>query len=454
MSRTVIKYGGSNLRKPEGIIQLFEISQEYKNPIIVVSALYGVTNFIQDYLTNNKFSKPGIRKFTDELYVKHSHFTKKLIQSASDQNVINKKINARLSELEHILLGVYYLKDLPPDLEAYILSFGERLSSLLISEYFKTQNLHCLEFLPENIGLIAKGEPKNAIVGIEASCKEVNKQLFDRSTVIIPGFYGITYDGKVRLFGRGGSDYSAACIANIVNATTLDIWKDVKGFKSSDPSVIPTASKLDTLTYDEAAELAYFGAKILHPRTVEPLVQKNIPIRFFSTKYSTDKPLTIINGKKHVSKNIIKSIASIDNYSILKLSGSGVGIRPGVLAKVTTVLHDKGINISSVITSQIAINLILEQKDIKKARQLIEALKLPVINELKIIQDISLLALVGHGMVEQYGIAARAFTVLANNGINVHLSSMGASEVTTYLVIDIQNKHKAINEIHKEFFNN
>lgn len=453
MSRTVIKYGGSNLRNPDGIEQLLNITQEYKNPIIVVSALYGVTNYIEDFLQKNSISKTSIRKFSDQLYLKHTGFTKKLIDSNAKQNAINKRINARLTELEHILLGVYYLKELQPKLKEYILTFGERLSSLLISEILKAKEINCKETLPENIGLYTTGEPGNAIVDIPASADEVKINLSEPITFIIPGFYGITRKGKISLLGRGGTDYSAACIANCVDANSLDIWKDVDGFRSGDPAIIKPAIKLESLTYDEAAELAYFGAKILHPRTVEPLVKKNIPIRLFSTEGGSKKPVTIINGKKHLTNEVIKSISFTDHYSILKLSGSGVGIRPGVLAKVTTALHENGINICSVITSQIAINIIIDQKDLKSAKELIEALKLPVVKELKVIQGISLVALVGHGMVEQYGIAARAFSVLAKSNINVHLSSMGASDVTTYLVVDQKDKQKAIENIHNEFFN-
>lgn len=454
MSRTVIKYGGSNLRETDGIRKLLNIIPEYHNPILVVSALFGITNYIEEFLNDSSFSKTNIRKFSDHLYLKHAGFTKELIAANAKQTAINKKINTRLTELEHILLGVHYLRDLPLNLKELILSYGERLSSLLISEILKAEGFNCTEALPENIGLITAGKPGNAAVNISASTQEVKKSLSEPTLFVIPGFYGISKKGKVRLLGRGGTDYSAACIANCIDASSLDIWKDVEGFKSCDPSIISSALVLDSLTYDEAAELAYFGAKILHPRTVEPLINKNIPIRLFSTRVKTIKPLTIINGKKQITAGVIKSITSTDDYCILKLTGSGIGIKSGVLAKVATALNDKKINISSVITSQIAINLIIEKKNIKEATHQIQQLKLPVVQDINVTKDITLLALIGHGMVEQYGIAARAFSVLANSNINVHLSSMGATEVTTYLIINLEDKQKAIEEIHKEFFNN
>lgn len=452
MSKNVIKYGGSNLREPKGVSQLVGILDEYSDPVLVVSALFGVTDFIQDFLQIKKITKKQIQRFTDLLYKKHSQFVFQLTTNSTDQKRINKLIKTRILELEHILLGIYYLGELPLHLQNLILSYGERLSALLISQVIQLHKPSCSEALPENIGLIAKGEPSNASIDLQASVANIRKSLSGQTIYVIPGFYAPAINGRISLLGRGGTDYAAACIAFCLEATSLDIWKDVVGFQSSDPTFVKEAILLESLTYDEAAELAYFGARILHPRTVEPLVEKNIPIRIFSTALESGTPSTIINGKKHIREDIIKSITFSDDFAVLKLSGPGVGIKPGVLAKVTTLLHDQGINISSVITSQIAINLIISRTEAEQAKALIIGLELPVIKSISLLKNVTLLALVGHGMVDQHGVAARTFTVLAKNSINVHLSSMGASDVTTYLIINQEDKQKALEEIHREFF--
>lgn len=452
MSRIVIKYGGSNLRNPHGITHLIGILRNYSRPVIVVSALYGVTDEIQQFINQESITRASIRSFTEILYARHTSLLPPLLQNSSDRRQVSKQIKQRILELEHILLGVYYLQETPTHLKNRVVSFGERLSSLTLCEILKCRNYACSEALPEDIGLLATGDPENASIDVGESSARVCDSLSSKKAWIIPGFYGISKEGKVSLLGRGGTDYSAACIAGCLEVESLDIWKDVEGFRTSDPGLVKDAARLESLTYDEAAELAYFGARILHPRTVEPLVEKKIPIRLFSTSGTSDRPLTIINGKKEISKGVIKSITTTDDYSVLKISGAGVGIKPGVLAQITSLLHQNRINISSVITSQIAINLIIQKKESKKTCDLIKNLNLPVIKSVTLLQELTLLALVGHGMVEQHGLAARVFSVLADNKINVHLSSMGASDVTTYLIINQNDKQKAVDEIHREFF--
>lgn len=453
MLRKVIKYGGSNLRDPKGISQLISIADKYSDPIIIVSALYGVTDFIETYLNSNNFSPRSIKGFTDQLYRKHTSFANYHIIETACLIKINKSLNKRISELEHLLLGVFYLGELPVHLKNYIISYGERLSSLLLTEILNAHHYNCKEVLPESIGLTAVGDPQNATIDLDVSSKNVKIGLKANGIIVVPGFYGISKSGKIMLLGRGGTDYSAACIANCIDALALDIWKDVKGFHSIDPKYSKTSVKLEFLTYDEAAELAYFGAKILHPRTVEPLIEKNIPIRLFSTNQISPDPLTLINDKKTISLGTIKSITSTDEFSVLKLKGAGVGIDPGVLSKVAGILSENNININSVITSQIAINLIINRSFATRAEILIRELELSVIKEISILSEVSLVALVGHGMIENHGLALRTFSVLARNNINVHLSSMGASEITTYLIINRDDKEKAISELHHEFFN-
>ena len=457
MSKIIIKYGGSNLKEPDGIKKLHKIILSHKKPVVVVvSALFGVTDFL-DTLPKKIFNKKNeIKNAVQFLTDKHFNIVQHNVNSLGYQKNIRKHLNNRIKELENLLLGIFYIKEVPCFLKDMVLSFGERLSSLVISQVLQTNGIDCEEALPENIGLITDSEHGNASVEIFASQSEVKKSLSAEKTFIVPGFYGISVEGKITLLGRGGTDYAAACIANCIDSPALEIWKDVKGFLSADPRYIKNTKRLERITYKEAAELAYFGAKILHPRTVEPLIDKNIPIKLFSTESDTmnPEPLTVINASEEISKNVVKSISFSDDFCFLKLNGPGVGIKPGILARVTSTLNDAGINISSVITSQISINILLSSKDGETARQLVGQLELPFVKEIQLITNISLVAVVGHGMIDKYGVAAKIFTVLANKSINVLMSSMGASEVVTYLIIDKMNRNIAVKEIHKEFFNN
>ena len=452
MSRIVIKYGGSNLRNPQGVMKLAEVLQRYRDPLVVVSALYGVTDQIDSFLQRKRITRSDSREFTALLKSMHGDLVVSLIQDAPDRMPVLRKLKDATGKMEHALAGIHGRSDVSPELRSLLLSYGERLSALAITGILNHQGRSCDAVFPEQLGLIARGDLANASIDLKRSEKKVKKVLAGKGITVVPGFYGITSEGNVGLLGRGGSDYSAACIAHCLDAHSLDVWKDVRGFLSSDPDIVTDVVRQESLTYDEAAELAYFGARILHPRTMEPLVEKKIPIRLFSTNEETPHPLSVINGRSLVSDTVIKSISYTDELSVLKLSGAGVGIKPGVLARVTTILDDHGINISSVITSQIAINLIIGKGQADEACRLVRSLDMPVIKEVNVLGDISLLALVGHGMVEQHGVASRTFSVLAAHGINVHLSSMGASDVTTYLVIDRKHKERALHEIHREFF--
>jgi len=457
MSKIVIKYGGSNLKEADGIYKLQNIISSHEKPVVVVvSALFGITDFL-DALQQKVFkNKEEIRNAVKFLLDEHLNIVKHNVNSINHRKKIKGVLENKIYDLEDLLLGIFYIKEIPCFLKDMILSFGERLSSLIITEILNANGIDCVEALPENIGLLTNGEYGNASVEINASQEKVKQSLSANKTFIIPGFYGVSIEGKITLLGRGGTDYSAACIANCIDSPSLEIWKDVKGFLSADPKYINNPKRLKQITYKEAAELAYFGAKILHPRTVEPLIDKKIPVKLFCPADGTknSQPLTVINSREEISESIVKSISFSDDFCVLKLNGPGVGIKPGILAKVTSTLNEAGINISSVITSQISINILLSTNDEKTAKQVVSKLALPFVREIQLINDISLVAVVGHGMLEKYGVAARIFNVLANKGINVLMGSMGASEVVTYIIIDKKNNKPAIKEIHKEFFNN
>jgi bifunctional aspartokinase / homoserine dehydrogenase 1 len=302
--------------------------------------------------------------------------------------------------------------------------------------------------------LITDGDFGTSSVDFSKSTGKVREALAKEVVYVVPGFYGVSPEGKTTLFGRGGSDYSAAAIARCTGAPSLDIWKDVNGFLSADPKIVDDPVQIQKLTYNEAAELAYFGAKILHPRTVGPLSNPHIPIRIFNIYGNPDvkKPQSIVSAGKIVTKGIVKSITYSEDFGIIKLKGSGVGAKPGILAKVTSALHLAGINISSVLTSQISINILIAKKDLSTAYALVSAIELPVVGRVQIIDDIAVVAAVGNGIAENYGVAARIFTSLAKEEINVLMSCSGASPIVSYFLVKVSDRIQSVRAIHREFF--
>ncbi len=455
MPKAVVKFGGSNLKCKEDIGNIIRVIKKYEGPVVVVvSAFYGVTNYLIDSLNKARHDESIAQKTIDYLL---SLKRETLELHVGDTNVINRilsEISALLEELGRYLQGIALTGDASPALEDHVQAYGERISAVFLAGILNFEGIETKVALPESIGLITDGEFGTASVDFVKSTAKVREALSGDLVYVVPGFYGLSPEGKTTLFGRGGSDYSAASIARCLGAPSLDIWKDVNGFLSADPKTVDNPVQISQLTYNEAAELAYFGAKILHPRTVEPLSSPHIPIRIFNIFGDSDleNPRSVVNAEKIVTKGVVKSVTSSEDFGILKLKGSGVGAKPGILAKVTTALHLAGININSVLTSQISINILIAKKDLKTAYSVVSAIELSAVGRVQIIEDIAVVATVGNGIAENYGVAARIFTALASNGINVMMSCLGASPIVCYFLVRKNDCIPAVKAIHEEFF--
>jgi len=455
MPKTVVKFGGSNLKCKEDISRVIQVVKNYKQPVvIVVSAFFGVTNYLIESLEKARHDEQVAKKTTNYLFNLKKETLELHIQDSDVRNNILSDIRVLLDELEKYLHGIALTGDASPALEDHVLAFGERISAVFLNGILNNEGIDAKVAFPEEIGLITDGEFGDASVDFVKSTNKVREALTGELVNVVPGFYGLSSDGKTTLLGRGGSDYSAAAIARCIGASSLDIWKDVNGFLSADPGIVDNPVQIQKLTYDEAAELAYFGAKILHPRTVEPLCDPHIPIRIFNIYgiLNVQEPLTVVSAEKIVTKCIVKSVTYSDDFGILKLKGSGVGAKPGILAKVTTALLMAGINISSVLTSQTSINFLISRKDLSTAYSVVSAIDLPVIGRLQIVENITVIAAVGNGIAENFGIAARIFSSLAKHEINVLMSCSGASLIVSYILVGINDRTQAVKAIHREFF--
>jgi len=455
MSKIVVKFGGSNLRTQKDIRQILNVVKNYNRPlVVVVSAFYGITNLLEDMLLKARHEDAAIDHSLDDLIALKRDVIFNMITDPVLQKSTLDQVLVRIRELERYLRGVNYIGDIPAFVSDIVMSFGERLSALVLTALLQDRQIDCEEVTPEELHLITDGEYGNAEVDFAESEQAVRKRLSSDKTAIVPGFYGISKENRVTLFGRGGSDYTAASIAHCLQAESLDIWKDVDGFRSADPKLVPDTHGIDRLTYTEAAELAYFGAKILHPRTVEPLMFHNIPIRIFNIANTDrpDYPFTIITSNGKQKADIIKSVTYSDDFCILRLQGPGIGNKPGVLARVTTELDHKNINIKSVITSQTTINFLLSVKDLQPAYCAVKSLSLTVVNNVVTEDDLSLIAGVGEGILETHGIAGRMFSAVSREKINVEIISVGASPVAAYFIVNKKDRDEAVRAIHREFF--
>lgn len=455
MKKIVAKFGGSNLKKKEDIQKLVRVIKAYNRPlVIVVSAFYGITNHLIQSIEAVKSDEEQINNLTQFLLRMKEEIIRENFSNPQDATDALMQVEQRIKELGRYLTGIHYIGEVPEFVEDIVLSYGERLSSLILTLILQSMGINAEEALPEQMPLVTDGEFRNATVNYNESAAGVQKRLSADKVYVVPGFYGVSPKGKVTLLGRGGSDYSAAAIARCLNAESLDVWKDVDGFMSADPKMIEKPQLIQHLSYTEAAELSYFGAGILHPRTVEPLRKVEIPIRILNIDSFNNKilPGTIIHNQGVITDNIIKSVTHSNDFCILYLRGAGVGLKKGVLAKITQALDAAGINIKSVITSQIAINLLLSINDLKAAYETLSGLQLSTINEIIPYDNLTTVAAVGEGILEKPGIAGRLFMALAQYKINIRIIASGASPVATYFIIATTEKEKAIHAIHTEFF--
>ncbi len=451
MHKIVVKVGGSNLKNIYSLSRIVALMKTYREPVIlVVSAFYGVTDRLENAVNGKQ--DPG--ELLDALYRLHG---KALHHFVSDKNflaAVEQKLSECLKELGALLL----LSDRQePATANKILSFGERLSVRVIQALLYASGVSCQLALPEEMGLTTNQRFFQGSILLKKSTLKLKKFLTPETTYVVPGFYGVSEQGETILLGRGGSDYSAACLAHCIGASYLDVWKDVEGYLSGDPKIVSGVKKIAHLSYLEAAELSYFGAKILHPRTIRPLVSKKIQVRIFNPEKHLEpgrrKTFTSISLETTTGNEIIKSVTGNEDIALLKLKGSGVGIKKGILAEVTGAFDEARINIRSVVTSQTAIHFIFSRADARAAKQIVDKLNRNLDFDTEIDDSIAWVAAVGQGINQKEGIAAQIFTALAKAGINVRQIVLGASEVAVYFVVQRELASKAAQVIHQEIFN-
>ena len=441
MSNRVIRFGGSYIGYIDSVSSLTGyLQKEPGKTFVVVSAIPELLEWIDQNLEKIFHSHPATDELNENLV---SFFTGRVggKQTTNYQNLSDQLVN--------LLKGIALIGDFSPALKDQVVTFAEKLSLEILLAQLRRIGIEPKSISPEELSLKATADFGNATF-ISVDTEFISS--LAESVYFVPGSYGITENGKVARTGKTAADYTAAFLTAQLDAKKLELWGLDNDFQKADPAIIENPPLIDRLTYSEASELAYFDHYSFHPRTVEPLEHKHIPIQVLNTLTNPGKVDTIINTETFVDDKIVKSVACSDDISLLKLDGPGVGLKPGILARVTTALNDAGINIKSVITSQISINFILEQNTGEKALKLIQKLGFTSVKEINLVKDVSLIGVIGHGMQTNYGVSAKIFTAVAQNKINVVLSGSGASDLVSYLVVKSSDKTKSVQAIYNAFF--
>jgi len=457
VKRTVVKFGGSVLKSPVNSGMLSRVLDSYQGPVVVVvSALFGITDKLSRILDRRKLTPPAINALINDIRTVHFELIDALIRKNEKNKMIKQAVSGLLKHLNDHLTGLMLIGDIPDSSAAYVLSFGEKLSVTVLAAVLERRGKHLTRIDPEQAGLSARGPMLNASIDFSRSGPALIRSLAGGTDYIIPGFYGISDMERISVFGRGGSDYSAAGIAACINARSCDLWKEVDGFMTADPALVTTASTIPYLSYGEAAELSYFGAKVTHPESFSAVRSKDIPLRIFSTDRITGTdipaPSTVINSRKERNPTVIKSIAASTGFALLKIKGAGVGIHPGIISAISHRFSGAEINIRSIITSQTTINFLLGFNDIECGSAIVRELNIPDIEQIFTDKNIALVAAVGEGFHETYGVAARILAALSAERINVSLITAGASDEAIYVIIKKGEYSRAVRSLHDEFF--
>ncbi len=437
MSDKVIRLGGSHISNPVSLSNLKHYTSTNKaRNFIVVAALPEILETLENQLAK-VFAGAEKRSSLKEQLLRTF---KQVAGSDASQSYVDLAKQAA-----NLIRGIALIGDYSVALKDQVLSYSEKLTAEILRAIWENTTI----LLPEDFELVSTSDFGNA------TYLSVNKQKLAElkdGVYLIPGTYGISENGKISRTGKTAADYTAAFLTRELQAEKLELWDLDNDFLRADPEIISDLPKIKRLTYAEASELAYFDHYSFHPRTVEPLEDEHIPIVIVSSDSNEGLVETIINTETFIEEQIVKSVAYSDDISLLKLDGPGVGLKPGILAKVTNQLNEAGLNIKSVITSQTSINFILSSENGDKALALVDRLGFSAVTDISVVKDLSLIGVVGHGMQHAYGVSAKIFTAVANNKINVVLSGSGASDLVSYLVVQNTDKEKSIREIYKAFF--
>ena len=453
----VLKFGGTSVGSVEGILSVKKIVEAIEEPVVVVvSALGGITDKLLKTASMAANGEVGYEKEYSEIVTRHLDIIQGVIPDKVQRNEVEKQVMELLDELENIYRGVYLINDLSIKTSDTIVSYGERISSLIISNVIAEAKLFDARKFIKTVQQFNKH-----LVDFEKTNKLIEETFNPLPKVsLVPGFISSNEEGLVTNLGRGGSDYTASILATALNARRLEIWTDVDGFMTADPRVISSAYVIDRLTFTEAMELCNFGAKVIYPPTIYPVYHKNIPIRILNTFNPTARGTYISKDKvKYEGKALIKGISSINDTCLITVHGLGMVGVIGVNHRIFKTLAKNGISVFMVsqassennttfdvrnADADLAVKVLDEEFALERAQG--------DMNDTVAEKDLATVAIVGENMKRTPGIAGKLFGSLGRAGISVIACAQGASETNISFVIKLKYLKKALNTLHDSFF--
>ncbi len=457
----VLKFGGTSVANAENILKTIAIVQKAVakgKTMVVVSALGGTTDMLIDA---GKLAASG-----DEAYkAKLSAIEQRHLQTTTDliadknQSLLLVEVKKQCSELRAICEGVFLLRELSNRTIDSIVSFGELLSSIMISH--KLNSLEVKHEWKDSRELIETNSNYTfAAVNFEETNKKILAFIKEKPSelYLLPGFIASDATGVTTTLGRGGSDYTAAIFAAAVKASVLEIWTDVSGMMTADPRLVQNVKVIPRISYQEAMELSHFGAKVIYPPTIQPVMSLGMPLWIKNT-FAPDDEGTLIENKSDANQNVVSGISSIGKVSMLLLEGSGMVGIPGFSKRLFDALSREKINVILITqsSSEHSICVAIDEANAVKAKAAVDIefeyeIGTKKLEPLSVESSLAIVALVGDNMKNHPGISGRMFSALGKNGVNIRAIAQGSSEKNISAVITALDVKKAINVLHEEFF--
>lgn len=454
----VMKFGGSSVASADRMREVADLILRFpeERPVIVLSAMGKTTNKL--ILAGEQAVSCGISNVSD---LEELHFVKELhLRTMEELGIDSSTVSKHLEELEQLLKGIAQVKELTLRTKDYLVSFGECMSTRIFAAYLNKIGAKARQYDAFDIGFITTDDFTNADI-LEATYPAVAKRLHgdwtsDPAIPIVTGFLGKGWKScAVTTLGRGGSDLTATTIGKALGLREIQVWKDVDGVLTCDPNIDPLAQPVPYLTFDEAAELAYFGAQVLHPQSMRPAREGDIPVRV-KNSYNPKAPGTLITRTRDMSEAVLTSIVLKRNVTMLDIVSTRMLGQFGFLAKVFSIFEDLGISVDVVATSEVSISLTLDPSKLW-SRELIQQELDHVVEELEkiavvnLLQNRSIISLIGNVQTSSL-ILEKAFRVLHTNGVNVQMISQGASKVNISMVVHDHEAEQCGRALHSAFF--
>ncbi|HEX5892842.1 MAG TPA: aspartate kinase [Nitrososphaeraceae archaeon] len=460
-----MKFGGSLLDDENKIRNVINIIKSYYSLdfeiVVVVSALYGITDKISVLCEEIKqINRNSLNLFLKNIEDIHINLVEKVIQDKNDKHKLLHLLKDLLNEFRDVLLGISILKDVTPKSRDYLLSFGERLSTPIVSFALKSIGINSLFLNGKEVGILTDSNFGDAKPLMDTTKLRVHHKieplLKEKIIPVVTGFIGFDQNGNTTTIGRGGSDYSATIIAASINANEVWLWGDVNGLMTADNKIVKDAVVLEEISFSEALELSMFGSKYMHPRALEPVMDSKISVRIRNAN-NIDNSGTLITQVPTLPYNkTVKSITVIRNTALIDVSGGGLIGSLGTAAKIFDALAKNQVNIMMIsqTPSESSITIVVKKQDVDKAIMTLELNFLgKLIKRIDVSENVAVIAVVGSGMRGIKGVAAKTFGAVAKRNINVIMITQGSSELNLAFVIDDKNCEEAVNVLHQEFIN-